>query len=137
MPRPHKQRSISVEPPYELFKPAGVPNRELESVTISMDELEAMALAHLEGFYQVAIAKRMGVSRQTAARILESAHRKVTEALVRGRAMHLEGGPVQVVPLDEQLCPKCGDAEGCEHDFPPRGGGRGRFRHRHGQRKKR
>jgi len=90
--------------------------RELERETITMDELEALELAHMGGFYQVAIAKRMGVSRQTAARILDSAHTKVTEALVMGKALFLEGGSVRQEPMDEALCPKCGTVNGCEHE---------------------
>ncbi|MFH0884033.1 MAG: DUF134 domain-containing protein [bacterium] len=116
LPRPRKQRSVSITPPFSVYKPAGVSMRGLERETITMDELEALKLAHMGGFYQVAIAKRMGVSRQTAARILESAHTKVTEALVMGKALFLEGGSVRHEPMDEALCPKCGTVNGCEHD---------------------
>lgn len=116
MPRPPKKRSVSITPPYSVYKPARVSIRDLERETITMDELEALQLAHLEGFYQIAIAKRMGVSRQTAARILESAHTKVTEALVMGKVLYLEGGSIRHEPFDDAMCPKCGTVTGCEHD---------------------
>jgi ArsR family transcriptional regulator len=64
----------------------------LEEVVLSVDEFEAIRLADLEGFYQELAAKKMSVSRQTFGRILESAHRKVAEALVRGKALKIEGG---------------------------------------------
>ncbi len=61
---------------------------------IALDEFEALRLADLEGLYQAGAAERMAVSRPTFGRILESAHHKVAEALVRGKALKIEGGPV-------------------------------------------
>jgi len=102
--------------------------RFLDFVTISLDEVEALQLAHMEGFYQVAIAKRMNISRQTVARILESAHQKITEALIMGKAIRMEGGPVKHSPLEVELCPRCGDAYDCGHlPGKNRGFGRGRL----------
>jgi predicted DNA-binding protein (UPF0251 family) len=85
---------VDCAPATTWFKPAGVPLRELEEVTLTLDELEALRLADLEGLYQEAAAERMNVSRATFGRIVESARRKVAEALVRGRALRIEGGPV-------------------------------------------
>jgi uncharacterized protein len=118
--RPPKQREVSVSPPSDFFKPAGIRLKELEILNITLDELEALQLAHMEGFYQVAIAKRMGVSRQTAARILESAHKKMTEALVLGKALSLEGGPIKHSPLEFELCPRCGSSQDEEESAPKR-----------------
>ena len=61
---------------------------------MSVDELEALRLADLEGFYQNRAVVRMGVSRPTFARIIEASRRKVAEALVLGRAIRIAGGPV-------------------------------------------
>jgi len=52
-----------------------------------VDEFEAIRLADLEGLYQEPAAEKMSVSRQTFGRIIESAHQKVAEALVRGKAL--------------------------------------------------
>jgi predicted DNA-binding protein (UPF0251 family) len=82
-------------PPSGLFKPAGIPTTELELVEMTLDELEALRLVDHQGLYQEAAAPRMGVSRQTLGRILESARRKVAGALVLGRALRIEGGPVE------------------------------------------
>jgi len=80
-----------------MFKPAGLKGRELERVVMTLDEFEALRLSDLEGLYQTDAAARMGVSRATFGRILEAAHNKVAQALVNGKALVIEGGPVRVV----------------------------------------
>lgn len=64
--------------------------RELESVELAADELEAIRLTDLEGMYQEQAAEQMGVSRQTLGNILKRAHKKVAEALVFGKAIGIE-----------------------------------------------
>lgn len=94
MPRPISERRVGSPPVASVFKPAGIPARELEETILSLDELEAIRLADYEGLYQEAAALRMGVSRQTFGRIVESAHRKVGQVLIEGRALRIEGGVV-------------------------------------------
>lgn len=94
MPRPQCPRWVDFLPGVTYFKPAGIPLRELEEVTLTLDELEALRLADLLGLYQEEAAERMRVSRPTFGRIVESARRKVAEALVSGKALRVEGGPV-------------------------------------------
>ncbi len=94
MPRPHCCRRITGPPVAPLFKPAGMPARVLDAIPMTLDELEAVRLADHEGLYQEAAAERMGISRATFGRILEAAHRKVASALVEGKALRIEGGPV-------------------------------------------
>lgn len=77
-----------------LFKPAGVPTDLLTEVVMTLDEFEAIRLADLEGLYQEEAAKRMGISRTTFGRILDSARRKTAELLAGGRCLKLEGGHV-------------------------------------------
>ena len=93
MSRPVKNRRISCVPAASYFKPVGIPLRELEEIVLGMDELEAMRLTDLEGLYQVAAAEQMGVSRQTIGNILNSAHRKLADALLNGKALRI--GPHQ------------------------------------------
>jgi len=81
-----------------IFRPAGIPARFLDQVVLTLDEFEALRLADLEGLYQEQAALRMEVSRPTFGRILEVAHRKVAEALVGGKALRIEGGPVYSEP---------------------------------------
>ena len=69
---------------------------QLEEVVLSLDEFEAMRLADLDGLYQEQAADQMKVSRTTVSRIIDSAHRKIADAIVHGKALRIEGGPVQV-----------------------------------------
>lgn len=93
MARPVKSRRISCVPVASYFKPVGIPLRELEEVVLGLDELEAIRLADLEGLYQADAALKMGVSRQTVGNILDSAHRKLADALLNGKALRI--GPHQ------------------------------------------
>ena len=65
---------------------------------LGFDEAEALRLADLEGLYQEAAARRMGISRPTFGRIIESAHRKVADALLNGKALRIDGGEVSIIP---------------------------------------
>ncbi len=90
MARPFKQRCINCVPAAAYFKPVGIPLRELAEVVLSLDELEAMRLTDLEGLYQSDAADRMGVSRQTIGNTLNSAHRKLADALINGKALRID-----------------------------------------------
>jgi predicted DNA-binding protein (UPF0251 family) len=105
-----------------VFKPGGIPAHDLTTVVMTLDEYEAVRLADLQGLYQAEAAERMGVSRPTFGRIVESAHRKVAQALVHGQALLIEGGAVVTAQhLDApwavcchawqgpDACPRCGD----------------------------
>lgn len=94
MARPPCLRRVAAPPACDYFKPRGVPMTELEEVALSVDELEALRLADLDGLYQDAAARRMSVSRATFGRIVEAARRKVAEALVSGKALKIGGGVV-------------------------------------------
>lgn len=98
MARPPCCRRVAGNPIASIFKPAGIPARMLDQVVLTLDEFEALRLADLEGLYQDDAARRMEVSRPTFGRILESAHRKVAQALVGGKALRIEGGPVYTEP---------------------------------------
>jgi predicted DNA-binding protein (UPF0251 family) len=95
MPRPVKCRRVEFVPDARFFKPAGIPVRDLEEVDLSLDELESIRLADLEGLYQEDAAGRMSVSRQTFANILASARAKVAECLILGKALRIHGGKIE------------------------------------------
>ncbi|MGB9836997.1 MAG: DUF134 domain-containing protein [Candidatus Saccharicenans sp.] len=95
MPRPFCPRRIGWKPGISRFFPEGGQFDSAEIITLKLDELEAIRLADLDGLYQEEAAEKMGVSRPTFARILESARRKVAEALVKGKGLVIEGGAVQ------------------------------------------
>jgi len=87
---------VAYLPQSNYYKPRGIPLSILQQITLTVDELEAVRLADLEGLYQEDAAKKMNVSRQTFGRILESAHRKIADALTNGKALLIEGGPIEI-----------------------------------------
>jgi hypothetical protein len=78
-----------------VFKPAGIPLPDLDQVVMKLDEFEAIRLADLAQMYQEKAAKQMGISRPTFSRIIDSAHRKLADALVHGKALLIDGGAVR------------------------------------------
>jgi len=118
LPRPNKPRAVRHDPDVVHFKPAGVPMRLLEEVTLGLDELEALRLADLENLSHEEVGQMMNVSRATAGRIIGQARHKTASALVHGWAIRVEGGIIETVTDgDEDECPR-----------PGRGRGRGRGR---------
>jgi len=128
MSRPPKQRIVTGRPAVTVYKPAGVPARELRWTGLTLDEFEAIRLVDGDGLDQEAVAARMGVSRPTVTRILASARRKVAQVLADGQALVIEGGPVAVAPVPGGLGP--GGPWGGGYG----GRGRGRRRRRGGRR---
>jgi predicted DNA-binding protein (UPF0251 family) len=116
--RPVKPRWIGFEPPSVCFLPQPLTVRPVGLVVLTIDELEAIRLADLEGLGHEVAARRMNVSRPTFGRIVEQARRKVAEALVHGRGIGFEGGVVRFHP---PYGPSWGR------------GGRGRGPHGHGK----
>lgn len=96
MPRPINERRLGAPIPPRVMKPAGIPARELQEVRLGFDEAEALRLADLEGLYQEAAARSMGVSRQTFGRIIEMARRKTADAILNGKALRIDGGEITI-----------------------------------------
>lgn len=100
MTRPPRPRCVAGLPAATLYKPAGIPARELQRVELTVDELEALRLVDAEGLSHEDAARCMEVSRQTVGRILESGRRKVAAALVGGHAIQIRGGAVRLACED-------------------------------------
>jgi predicted DNA-binding protein (UPF0251 family) len=77
-------------PTATLFKPQGIPARSLETAVLSSDEAEALRLKDIEGLEQTVGAARMGISQSTFQRILSQARKTVSEAILTGKALHIE-----------------------------------------------
>lgn len=104
MVRPKKERRIEQVPKSKFYKPAGIPNNELENVSLTLEEIEAVRLKDLEGLNQQQAAEKMEVSRPTFQRILSDARQKIAEALISGKSLKFEGGNYRLEPR----CHKCG-----------------------------
>lgn len=103
MSRPVNERRLRSPIPSRIMKPAGVPGWELEEICLGFDEAEALRLADLEGLYQEAAARKMGVSRQTFGRIIEAARRKAADAILNGKALRIEGGEIIIDTQGEEI----------------------------------
>jgi hypothetical protein len=90
--RPKCKRRVSKVPEVTYFKPRGIPLYDLELVVLSIEELETLRLMDLEGLEQEQASKRMGVSRRAFWNDLQSGRRKMTDALVHGKAIEIKGG---------------------------------------------
>ncbi len=85
-------RFVRNKPGVVYYKPRGVPLSSLEEVTLNLEEYEAVRLADHKFLEQDNASKQMNVSRQTFGRVLQSARRKIAEALSQGKAIKFEGG---------------------------------------------
>jgi predicted DNA-binding protein (UPF0251 family)/DNA-directed RNA polymerase subunit RPC12/RpoP len=126
MPRRKRHRVVSKEPLVSVYKPAGVPAKELDEILISVDEFEAIRLADFKGLSQREACAIMQISQPTFNRTLSSARSKVAEAIVEGFVLRIEGGNYILtdgsgglecvecgyrIDLDKDAmdsCPKCG-----------------------------
>ncbi|MBN1898171.1 MAG: DUF134 domain-containing protein [Spirochaetes bacterium] len=151
MTKPRKDRQVKSPPFIVFFKPQGIPLVQLEQVILTVDEYEAIRLADWEELKHDEAASKMKISRPTFTRLLNTAHKKISDALVNGKAIRIEGGNYillynrfycqncnyiwnlkqgQSLPL---VCPECGNTNivnlslQCGH-----GRGRKGWRHRGG-----
>jgi predicted DNA-binding protein (UPF0251 family) len=65
-------------------------------ISLSVEGLEAIRLSDFEHLDQETAAKMMEVSRQTYGRILSEARGIVSEALVTGKALIIQGGSYEM-----------------------------------------
>jgi len=107
MTRPKYCRKVGCEPGASCYKPEGVPLSKLEEVIITLDEFEALRLSDFEGLYQENCASKMNISRQTFGRIIDSARKKIADALVHGKALKIDGGTVSFEENGKIKCSRC------------------------------
>jgi predicted DNA-binding protein (UPF0251 family) len=155
MSRPTKIRRVAFLPELSYFKPARIPMRILEEVTISVEEAEAIRLKDIEGMDQENCAEKMNISRQTFQRVLSSARQKIADALLNGKAIRIDGGNFEMamrhfrchdgheweVPFEVMIakppeaCPSCNTPDILSLEQKGFGWGkRGRGRHGRGDR---
>jgi len=94
MPRPKNERIVHEPPRYSEFKPIGVPGRSLSQVMLSLDEFEAIRLADYQGMSQEEAAEEMGISRSTFSRLVEKARKKISEFIIQGCLLTIDGGNI-------------------------------------------
>jgi uncharacterized protein len=107
--RPKRLRRLACTPPAHFFHPSGTEGQTAskDAVILTMDEFESLRLADLECHSQVEAAKKMGVSRATFGRIVESGRSKVAKALVYGYRIEISGGAFMFGRGRHLQCPRC------------------------------
>jgi predicted DNA-binding protein (UPF0251 family)/predicted Fe-Mo cluster-binding NifX family protein len=111
MARPTCPRKIGYLAGITYFKPARVKIADLKEVVLGHDEVEAIRLKNLQGLSQEEAAEEMNVSQPTFHRLLSSAYNKMTDAIVNGKALRIEGGNVNI---PEASYPDCGKGRECQ-----------------------
>ena len=96
MSRPVTPRRINFQPGVTYFKPAGVPMRSLEEVVLKYEEVEALRLKDVDGLDQTVAAKKMKIYQPTFFRVISNARKKVADAIIKGKAIKVEGGEYKV-----------------------------------------
>jgi predicted DNA-binding protein (UPF0251 family) len=87
--RPRKCRFIRFRHNAYFFKPQGIPLRFLDIIEISADEAEAIRLKNIKNLEQKDAAKKMKISQSTFQRTLQSAYRKISRAIIEGKAIKI------------------------------------------------
>lgn len=140
---PYRRRRVQGPPRINQFKPSGVPAKTLQSINLNLDEFEAIRLADFEGLDHNAGAQKMDISRPTFSRLIEKARNKVSQALINGWMLTIEGGNIdfthhryyckdcgddieQPIETELEVCPDCGSTN--VHSFSGRHGHHGRNR---------
>ncbi len=89
MPRPRGYRKVCFCPCVTYFKPQGVPLRELKVIELTAEETEALRLKNIKNLSQTESAKKMKTSQSTFQRILSSAYKKLSRAVIEGKAIKI------------------------------------------------
>lgn len=94
--RPKSPRRVECSPEAFYFKPRGIPLKDLETVALQIEELEALRLVDLEGLQQEEAAISMGISRRAFWQDLQNARKKVAFALIEGKAIEIVGSDQKI-----------------------------------------
>ncbi len=87
MPRPRKHRRCRRYRADRVYKPQGIPMRDLATAELTLDQFEAMRLCDLEGLDQLAAGKQLGVSRGTVQRLLWEGRRRLIGGILNNYAI--------------------------------------------------
>jgi predicted DNA-binding protein (UPF0251 family) len=82
-----KPITIEKAPVINKFSPS--PQANSSPILVEPAEIEALRLVDLEGLSQEEAGKRMGVSRGTIWRLVQSARKKTVQALTEGRPLQI------------------------------------------------
>jgi len=87
MGRPRCHYNIGCCPGYTAFRPDS--SSCAECIEITPEEIESLRLKNIKNLDQTGAAKKMGVSQSTFQRVLSSAYKKVSEAIIEGKELRI------------------------------------------------
>lgn len=107
MARPRRFRRILEEPQIRCFKPEGENLESSNPIKITIDEFEAIRLRDYHDIQQKRSAEIMGISQPTFHRILTSARKKISNALIEGNMIIIVGEDY-ITDKKRYKCNACG-----------------------------
>ncbi len=110
MRQSYRTRRIALPPRYREFRPRGVPARNMNPVSLSVDEYEAVRLADYAKLEHQEAAECMHISRSTFTRLVEKARGRIATAIIEGRSLIVRGGNVEFERTIRR-CRHCGEEE--------------------------
>jgi predicted DNA-binding protein (UPF0251 family) len=89
MGRPKLPRKACCKPICKCFKPRHPLKEGVVGVSLGADEFTALKLHDVDELDQKKAAKKMKISQPTFARILASAHQKLSLAIIKGKEIRI------------------------------------------------
>lgn len=87
MSRPRKRRFCRRYSADRVYKPQGIPLRDIDTIEVSLDQFEALRLCDVEGLDQQQAGEKMGISRGTVQRLLYSARSSIVGGIIKNNAI--------------------------------------------------
>lgn len=103
MPRPRKYRKVCCLPQSNLYGPIPPRVAEDEMIFMTVDEYETIRLIDFEEMTQEKCAENMNVARTTIQRIYADARKKISDSLVNGKIIKIEGGDYRLYDKSEHM----------------------------------
>lgn len=106
MSRPRKCRKVCCMPGCNRFGPLDEQWEPDNIIVMTVDEYETVRLIDLEGLTQEQCAAQMNVARTTVQSIYNNARRKLSDSLVNGKVLQIEGGDYKLCEDPGARCSK-------------------------------
>ena len=109
MPRPRKCRKVCSLPEQNVFMPFNSSISDNKTIIMTVEEYETIRLIDFEGLMQEECANKMNVARTTVQRIYNEARKKLSQFLIEGCTLKIEGGNYQLCNENEpnNFCGHC------------------------------
>lgn len=101
MARPRKRRRVCSLPGSNAYGPLGVGFSKRDVIIMSIEEYETIRLIDFEELTQEQCSLQMKVARTTVQRIYSDARKKISDSLVNGKVLKLEGGDYSLCSEDD------------------------------------